>query len=156
MKNKRNLTPVPSVSLSPEKKKLIISLALVSLVSSAIYFGACYGIDYLEISAPTSAMIITIVSIAVPVIFWVTFAGFLIAYLIYNRAFSRRNVTIDMLPREWTADQKARYVADGKRRMEKSGWMLYIIIPLLVAIALDALYLFTLPLIQNLFGITMK
>ena len=61
-----------------------------------------------------------------------------------------------MLPREWTAEQKESYVLDGKRRMEKSKWMLYIIIPVFVPIALDALYLFTLPLIQNLFGITMK
>lgn len=147
MKNNRNLPPHPPVSLSPEKKKLIISLALVSLVSSAIYFGACYGI-----TDPTLFM----VPIVAPVVFWVAFAGFLIAYLIYNRAFSRKNITIDMLPREWTAEQKESYVLDGKRRMEKSKWMLYIIIPVFVPIALDALYLFTLPLIQNLFGITMK
>ena len=147
MKNRRNLPPVPSVTLSPEKKKLLISLALVSLVSSVIYFGACYGI-----TDPALFM----VPIVVPVIFWVAFAGFLIAYLIYNRAFSRKNITIDMLPREWTAEQKENYIYDGKKRMEKSKWMLYIIIPLLVAIALDALYLFTLPLIQNLFGITTK
>ncbi len=155
MKNKRNI-PITSVSLSPDKKKMVISLALVSLVSSVIYFGACYGIDYLEISDPTSAMIISIVSVVVPVIFWVTLAVFLVVYLIYNRAFSRKNITIDMLPREWSMEQKESYISDGKRRMEKSKWMLYIIIPLLVPVALDALYLFTFPLIQNLFGITTK
>ena len=138
---------MPPVNLSPEKKKLIISLAIVSVVSSAIYFGACYGI--------TDAKLFMIPIVA-PVVFWIAFAGFLAAYLIYNRAFSRKNVTIDMLPREWTAEQKENYISDGKRRIEKSKWMLYIIIPLLVPIALDALYLFTLPLIQNLFGITMK
>ena len=147
MKNNRNLPPRPPVTLSPEKKKLIISLAIVSIVSSAIYFGACYGIN-----DPALFM----VPIVAPVVFWVAFAGFLAAYLIYNRAFSRKNVTVDMLPREWTAEQKENYLSDGKRRMEKSKWMLYIIIPIFVPIALDALYLFTLPLIQNLFGITMK
>lgn len=147
MRNNRNIPPMPPVNLSPEKKKLIISLAIVSVVSSAIYFGACYGI--------TDAKLFMIPIVA-PVVFWIAFAGFLAAYLIYNRAFSRKNVTIDMLPREWTAEQKENYISDGKRRIEKSKWMLYIIIPLLVPIALDALYLFTLPLIQNLFGITMK
>lgn len=147
MKFNKNLPPRPPVSLSPEKKKLIISIALVSLVSSVIYFGACYGI-----TDPTLFM----VPIVVPVIFWVALAGFLIAYLIYNRAFSRRNITIDMLPRDWTFEQKEDYIADGKRRMEKSKWMLYIIIPVLVPIALDALYLFTLPIIQSLLGITTK
>ena len=138
---------MPPVNLSPEKKKLIISLAVVSIVSSALYFGACYGINDPDLF---------MVPIVAPVVFWVAFAGFFAAYLIYNRAFSRKNVTIDMLPREWTAEQKENYISDGKRRIEKSKWMLYIIIPLLVPIALDALYLFTLPLIQNLFGITMK
>ena len=146
MKNKRNI-PITSVSLSPDKKKMVISLALVSLVSSAIYFGACYGI-----TDPTLYM----VPIVAPVIFWVTLAVFLVVYLIYNRAFSRKNITIDMLPREWSMEQKESYISDGKRRMEKSKWMLYIIIPLLVPVALDALYLFTFPLIQNLFVITTK
>ena len=147
MRNNRNIPSRPPVSLSPEKKKLIISIAMVSIVSSVIYFGACYGI-----TDPALFM----VPIVAPVIFWVVLAGFLIAYLIYNRAFSRRNITIDMLPGNWTAEQKESYISDGKRRMERSKWMLYIIIPLLVPIALDALYLFTLPIIQNLFGITTK
>ena len=147
MKFNRNLPLRPPVELSPEKKKLIISIALVSLVSSVIYFGACYGI-----TDPALFM----VPIVAPVIFWVVLAGFLIAYLIYNRAFSRRNITIDMLPRDWTTEQKESYIADGKRRMERSKWMLYIIIPVLVPIALDALYLFTLPIIQSLLGITTK
>ena len=156
MKNNRNLPPRPPFVLSPEKKKLIISLALVSLVSSAIYFGAAYGVGYMEINDATSALIISIMSIAVPVAFWIAFAGFLAVFLIYNRAFTRRNITTDMLPRDWSAEQKERYISDGKRRMEKSKWMLYIIIPLLVPIALEALYIFTLPLIRNLFGITTK
>lgn len=156
MKNNRNLPPRPPFVLSPEKKKLIISLALVSLVSSAIYFGAAYGVGYMEINDATSALIISIMSIAVPVAFWIAFAGFLAVFLIYNKAFTRRNITADMLPRDWSAEQKESYIFDGKRRIEKSKWMLYIIIPLLVPIALEALYIFTLPLIQNLFGITTK
>lgn len=83
-----------------------------------------------------------------------SFAGFLIAYIIYNRAFSRRDLTPDMLPRDWPIEQRVEYVEDGKRRLKKSQWMLSVIIPLLVPIALDALYLFTLPIIQSILGIT--
>ena len=131
--------------LSPEKKKLLASIAICSIILSAIYFGVCYGI-----SDPYLRPISYVVTIG----YWVSFAGFLIAYIIYNRAFSRRDLTPDMLPRDWPIEQRVEYVEDGKRRLKKSQWMLSVIIPLLVPIALDALYLFTLPIIQSILGIT--
>lgn len=131
--------------LSPEKKRLLGSIAICSVILSAIYFGACYGI-----TDPYLRPIAFIVTIG----YWVSFAGFLIAYIIYNRAFSRRDLTPDMLPRDWPIEKRVEYVEDGKRRLKKSQWMLSVIIPLLVPIALDALYLFTLPIIQSILGIT--
>ena len=131
--------------LSPEKKKLLASIAICSIILSAIYFGACYGI---------SDSYLRPISYVVTIGYWVSFAGFLIAYIIYNRAFSRRDLTPDMLPRDWPIEQRVEYVEDGKRRLKKSQWMLSVIIPLLVPIALDALYLFTLPIIQSILGIT--
>ena len=59
-----------------------------------------------------------------------------------------------MLPREWTREQKESYIADGKNRLNKSKWMISVIVPLLVPIALEALYIFTLPLIEGIFHIT--
>lgn len=146
-KNNKNVSESPSTSLSPEKKRLILTVAANSALLSLIYFGACYGI-----TDPALWPIPLIVSVG----YWVAFAAFLIAYVIYNRAFSRRNLTPDMLPRDWSLEKREEYVADGKRRLERSKWMLSVIIPLLVPIALDALYLFTLPIIQNLFGISLK
>ena len=156
MKNNRNLPPRPPVTLSPEKKKLIISLALVSVVSSVIYFGAENSIGNIPVTDIVGMMIVSAISLAVPVMFWISFAGFLAAYLIYNRAFTRKDITIDMLPHDWSQEKKEEYISDGKRRMEKSKWMISIIIPLLVPIAIEFLLSFTMPLIQNLFGITMK
>ena len=134
-----------SLYLSPEKKRLIFSIAFNSVLLSAIYFGVCYGI-----TDPALWLIPFIVT----GLFWISFATLLIIYVVYNRAFSRKSVTVDMLPSYWTKEAKEEYVEDGKRRLEKSKWMLAVIIPLMVPIALDALYLFTLPLIQNLLGIT--
>jgi hypothetical protein len=85
--------------------------------------------------------------------YWLAFAVILLAHVIYNRAFTRKNITTDMLPPTWSAEKKAEFVEDGKRRIEKSKWMLSLIIPLLVTIAADAIYLFTWPMIQNLFNI---
>ncbi len=146
-RNNKNIPESPRAPLSPEKKRLVLTIAANSVLLTVIYFGACYGI-----TDPALWLISPIVSVG----YWVAFAAFLMAYIIYNRAFSRKDLTTDMLPRDWTLEKREEYVADGKRRLERSRWMLSVIIPLLVPIALDALYLFTLPLIQNLFGITLQ
>ena len=153
-KNNKNTPERPSFSLSAEKKKLFLSIALTSAVSSAIYFGAANGIGNLTVTDTTGMMIVSIMSLAVPVMFWIAFAGFLAAYLIYNRAFTRKDITTDMLPDNWSHEKKEEYIFDGKRRMEKSKWMVSVLIPLLVPIAIDFLLSFTAPLIQNLLGIT--
>jgi hypothetical protein len=70
------------------------------------------------------------------------FGGFLIAYIAYNRAFTRKEITADMLPDDWSEQKKQDYINDGKIRMEKSRWMLSVIIPFLVTFMAEALYLF--------------
>ena len=132
--------------LTPEKKKLILSIVACSVLTCIVYFGACYGINH-------PALIF--VPMAVSIGFWVSFAVLVLIFIIYNRAFTRKKLTVDMLPREWTREQKESYIQDGKDRFEKSKWMLSIIIPLLVPIALDALYLFTLPLIEGILHISL-
>ena len=144
MKNS-NLPKKELPPLSPEKKKLIVSIVICSILTTVIYFGINYGI-----TNPYFFPLQMIVSVG----FWVSFAVFLAIFLIYNRAFTRRNLTVDMLPREWTREQKESYIADGKSRLNKSKWMISVIIPLLVPIALEALYIFTLPLIEGIFHIT--
>lgn len=145
MRNNKQNEQSGYTPISAETKKLLLTIGINSVLLSAIYFGACYGI---------TDQFLRPISYIVTVGFWVAFAGFLIAYVIYNRAFSRKNLTVDMLPRDWSAEMRTEYIEDGKRRLKKSRWMLSVIIPIAVPIALDALYLFTLPLIQNLLGIT--
>ena len=144
-KNQGHLPPTERPPLSPEKKRLIFSILINSALLSFIYFGANYGIN-----DPALWLIPAIVSVG----FWVTFAVFLLIFVIYNRAFTRRNLTADMLPIQWTREEREEYIANGKRRLEKSKWMVSVIIPLLVPIALDALYLFTLPIITSMFHIS--
>ena len=116
-------------SISPATKKKAFLIAALSFVSIFIYFGA------IPMLRPTAQFI---AHIAYMVIFGVS----LIAYIAYNRAFTRKNVTIDMLPNIWSAEQKASYVADGEERLKKSQWFLLIIIPCLVPIGVDSLILF--------------
>ena len=64
------------------------------------------------------------------------------SYVIYNRGFTRRNITREMLPEEWTEEQKTAYIADGVERMQKSKWMLTIIFPLVLTFMFDCIELF--------------
>ncbi len=143
-KIKNENTEKKSLTLSPEKKRLMFTVIINSIFFTAIYFGACYGI-----TDPS----LWFIPIFLPVLYWIVLAGFVMVYIIYNRAFTRKNLTVDMLPYDWSKEQKEEYIESGKKRWEKSKWMLCVIIPLLVPVALDALYLFTLPIIQGLFGI---
>ena len=47
-----------------------------------------------------------------------------------------------MLPDVWTSEQKAAYILDGEERLRKSKWLMYVIIPFLVPIGVDAMILF--------------
>lgn len=69
-------------------------------------------------------------------------AGFVFAYFIYNRGMTRRNITPDMLPDEWSEEQKNAYIMDGVERMQRSKWMLTIIFPLVLTFLFDSIELF--------------
>lgn len=128
-KNTNNLNLTQKAPVSKSAKTKAISLVLGSLLSLIIY----YGIGATNIPA---------LQMGVMVAYIVAFGGLLAAYIIYNRAFTRKNITEDMLPDHWSAKEKQSYIQDGEERMKKSQWMLMIIIPLLVTFAAEAMYLF--------------
>lgn len=90
------------------------------------------------------------------VVLWVYFAlalGFSAAYVIYNRAFTRRNLTPDMLPDSMTEGEKAEFIADGERRLEKSKWLLTVIFPLLMTFCIDLFNMYIVEPLLSGFGI---
>ena len=137
--------------ISPRAKALAISLVINSALLLFTYFGTM-NLDIVVFPAGMLAPYPIMIGQIVYYAYWIAFAGFLIAYVAYNRAFTRKNITPDMLPDSWSDEKKSEYINDGIRRQEKSKWMLSAIIPLLVTIAADAIYLFTWPMIQNLFN----
>jgi hypothetical protein len=78
-------------------------------------------------------------------------AIFVFTYVIYNGGFTRRHITPDMLPDEWTEEQKNAYIADGVNRMQKSKWMLTVIFPLVLTFMFDCIELFWGDLFTRLF-----
>lgn len=116
-------------TISPASKKLTFSLVVNSIILLFLYYGAM-GLDH------------PVISTAVMIGYMLIFGGFLIAYIIYNRGFTRKGITIDMLPDSWSKEKKEEYIADGKRRQESSKWMLSVIIPFLITFIAEAIYLF--------------
>ncbi len=150
-KNNRPRLPQEKKVISPEAKKRALLLAVNVITFTIIYFVA---INLNVIVLPASLLGFPIfLAHVVTILYWVALAVFLIVYIAYNRAFSRKGITVEMLPDTWTTEQKAEFVEDGQRRLENSQWMLSVIIPLIVPIMLDAIYLFTWPIIENLFSL---
>ena len=129
MKNSNKLNLSQNTPVSPKSKRKALILIVGSLISLFIYYGV-------------GATNIPSLQIGVMLAYMVAFGALLSAYIIYNRAFSRKNITEDMLPDHWSTEQKRDFIEDGKERMKKSQWMLMLIIPLLVTFAAEAMYLF--------------
>ena len=98
--------------------------------------------------------VVTFESMVVFVGYLVLFAGLCIFYFIYNYCFSRHKVTREMLPLDWSEEEKDKFLFDAAERKRKSRFALYLIIALLVTLTYDFLGLFmedALRPVQNLF-----
>ena len=149
---RRNIPDYTPKNISAETKKLFIITLINSLMLAFIYFGAM-STNIVVIPAFVITAYPIMLGQIVYFTYWTVFAVFIIVYLVYNRAFRRKGITPDMLPDTMSAEEKEEYINDGKRRQADSKWMLAVIIPLLVTIGLDAIYLFTWPIVQNLFNL---
>ena len=138
---KKELTPKKSLrDISPEAKKRAALLVFNTLILTFIYFGS------MGINQPILALIVNVG-------YWIVLAVLAIIYVIYNRGFTQKSLTAEMLPESWDAEKKARYIEDAQKRDSRSRWMLTVIIPVMIPIMLDAISLFTWPIIENLFGL---
>lgn len=80
----------------------------------------------------------------------VSLTAFIVAYIIYNRGFARKNMTADMLPDQWSYEEKREFLEDGERRLKKSSWMLMFIIAFLFTFSFDLFELYFIPWLNSL------
>ena len=120
----------------PESKKKI---ALIVLVNFIVFFVLYLG--GVRINAYVTFIIYT-------VLFGVTVIG----YIIYNRGFTRKNVTLDMLPEEWPPEKKTEFIEDGKRRIENSKWVLTIMLPMVGIYAYELIDIYIMPIVIHWIG----
>ena len=125
-KNRPQLPKQPSKPMTPEMKKRLWTTVALTFILLFVYYG-CIALGFAK---------------AVMIAYFVSFAGLIMAYLAYNRAFVNKDVTVDMLPDEWSEEKKQAFVESNRVRAEKSRWMVMVIIPFVVVFMCEALYLF--------------
>ena len=128
-----------------KEQKLLFGMVLgCSVVSTLLYFGIVALSQHME-----SLRTAQIMGIGIMVLYAVVGAGFLIAYIIYNRAFTRDNITPDMLPDTMSEHEKLAFIQSGVERKRKSRWMIVVLFAAFVPLAIDFLILTAIP---TLFG----
>lgn len=75
-------------------------------------------------------------------LYYIALAAVGLAYIIYNRGFSRDKLTAADLPLSWSEEKKAEFIAERDERKRKSKWLLTILFPLCLTIFFDVMYLF--------------
>lgn len=76
----------------------------------------------------------------------------LVAYLVYNRGFSRRAITEEMLPPEWSDEKKCEFIDSAKARFHRSRWLLVVLSALFLVFVIDAIDIIILPIIKGAFA----
>lgn len=72
-------------------------------------------------------------------------------FVIYNRGFVGRNLKPEQLPDTMSYEEKQKFIDDCAARLHRSRWMITIIFPIVLAFALDMMYLFLLPMLKGMF-----
>ena len=104
--------------------RTLLFILAITVAVAILYYGSCQIFPYAFLVFYAAAILL----------------GF--GYVIANYCFSRNGVTPDMLPPTMTLEERRRYVEERDRRKEDTKWMLMLLIPLLLVIGLDILYLF--------------
>ena len=118
--------------INPEAKRLMVMLLVNTIMTLFLYF---YISEKLHFDS---------------IMFIYLGIGFIlgVGYLIYNKGFVGKNTTPDMLPDSMSFAEKQQFLEDCKSRMRRSRWVLVFLIPILLTIMADVIYLFYL---QELF-----
>ena len=121
--------------LKKENKKLLLYLLCNSVILIAIYFlmvekFQLYFFSYVYLLAG---------------------AALGLYFIIYNRGFVAKNATPESLPDTMTLAEKKAFIEDGKARLRRSRWILTILLPIILAIAADMIYLYVYPMLKGIF-----
>lgn len=120
---------------TPDQKRQMAAILIMTVLLLVIY----YGCIMLANAYPQR---LSYLVNGVMLVYMIAFAALLVIYLLYNRAFVNKDVTVDMLPDEWDDEKKQAFVDGNAERAKRSRWMLTLIIPFIVVFLVEAFYLF--------------
>ena len=121
--------------ITKEAKKTALLLLMNTLLALLIYF-SCIALGF-------SAIFFVFVTLA---------AVLLLVYVIYNQGFVLRGATPEMLDESLPVEERQAMIDKAAARYTSSRWMMTVIIPLLVAVLADALYVYFLADLIQLIG----
>lgn len=121
--------------ITKEAKKTALLLLMNTLLALLIYFG-CIALGF-------SAIFFVFVTLA---------AVLLLVYVIYNQGFVLRGATPEMLDESLPVEERQAMIDKAAARYTSSRWMMTVIIPLIVAVLADALYVYFLADLIQLIG----
>ena len=122
--------------MKSDAKKLLIHLLLNSAILITLYFLVPSLFEFYYM----------------PHIYLLAGAVLALYYVIYNRGFVGKNATPDMLPDTMSLADKQAFIEDSRNRLQRSKWVLTLLLPILFTFAIDMLYLFCLPVLESLFS----
>lgn len=141
---KKHKKESPTVDVTPSDRKPFNFKLLFIVVMNTVVLFAFYRV---AMNSQNAVFFKTVLAT-----YLVATAAFAIAYVLYNRGFSRRGVTADMLPDTMSPEEKCEFIADGERRLKKSKWMLTILFPLIVVFMWDMIEIYLMDYIKALLG----
>ena len=121
--------------ITKEAKKTAMLLLMNTMLALLIYFG-CIALGFSEIFF----------------VFITLAAVLLLVYVIYNQGFVLRGATPEMLDESLPMEERQAMIDKAAARYSSSRWMMTVIIPLIVAVLADAIYIYFLADLIRLIG----
>lgn len=77
-----------------------------------------------------------------PVVYLIVGGVLALVFVIYNKGFTHRRVKPENLPGNLSAEEKEAWNAEGERLLRRSRWLLTVLVPIVLILFADVLYLF--------------
>lgn len=113
--------------ITKEARRMALLLLCNTTVGLAIYFG-CISAGFPWIMFVYAGLV----------------AVLIVGYVIYNQGFVLHGVTPEMLDDQKPLEEREAMIARAEARYQASRWIMTVIIPLLVSVLADALYIYVL------------
>ena len=140
-KKRQNNAPSQSQSHKKSVSKKDMAILLCFIAVTLVVFGA-----YRFFITQPYFQVVFFIYLAVATVSILT-------YVIYNRGFSRRGLTKDMLPDDWSDEKKQEFIEDGKKRLKRSRPLLILCFAFAFTFLMDIIELYCIPFLWELFGI---